>query len=625
MILNKKTIWLREGAKPDTYADFIADFSVNKGSKVELNIACNGHYAVYINGELVKFASASDYPWYRIFDRVDISRRCDTNNKILVSVWYPGVDSQTYIKDEAGLFFSIEENGVEIYQSSANTKSRKNINYRNGYLKTITSQLGFSFCYDSRIKNELEFEKSIESTNTREFNLRKNAALVLGKRVKSSIKEINNGYLIDLDEEQVGFVDLDFTSSVPQAIKILYAEHLVDGEVQQIIGNRDFSLEYIAKEGDNKYMNPFRRIACRYIQIVCDSPIDINYIGLRSTNKRVSEIRRSFDDNLLQRIYDVSVNTLKKCMHEHYEDCPWREQAMYALDSRNQMLCGYYAFKGYGYQKENLLFIAKGQREDGLLSLCFPTGIDIPIPFFSLVYLMQVRDYVEHSYDFTVLTELKPVLDKIIAAFESKIDQSGLIPNFPYPYWNFYEWADESNNESEITRSADEPYKLQYDLILNAMYVYARNIYNAFYGVYSNVEKTIDAIHKTFYDTEKGVYRLSTITEKSSQLANSMALLIGLGSKELAERIVNDDSLIKVTLSMNTFYYDALLSIDKYRYSDFIVEDIKKKYGKMLNEGATTFWETEKGWRDFDNAGSLCHGWSAIPAYYLPRLLKHND
>ena len=623
MILNKKTVWLSEGSLPDTYADFVADFSVAKGSKVELNIACSGHYAVYLNGELIKFASSSDYPWYRTFDRVDISRRCKTNNEILVSVWYPGVDSQTYIKDDAGVFFSIEENGIEIYQSSCDTKVRKNISYRNGYLKTITSQLGFSFCYDSRVENELEYENSVESASTREFHLRKNAALVLGKRVKAKVNEINNGYLIDLGEEQVGFIDLDFFSSVSQPIKILYAEHLVDGEVQYIIGNRDFSLEYIAKEGDNKYMNPFRRIACRYIQLVCESPIDIKYVGLRTTNKRVSEKRVSFAEAELQRIYDVSVNTLKKCMHEHYEDCPWREQAMYALDSRNQMLCGYYAFKGYGYQKENLLFIAKGQREDGLLSLCFPTGIDIPIPFFSLVYLMQVRDYVEHSSDFSVLDELKPVLDKIISAFESKIDKSGLIPNFPYPYWNFYEWAEESNNENEITRSSDEPYKLQYDLILNAMYVYVRKIYNSFYGADCDIEKTIQAIHNMFYDADRRVYKLSTTTESSSQLSNSMALLIGLGNKELSEKIINDDSLIKVTLSMNTFYYDALLSIDKYRYSDFIVEDIKKKYGKMLSEGATTFWETEKGWHDFDNAGSLCHGWSAIPAYYLPLLVNY--
>ena len=624
MILNKKTVWLSEGSLPDTYADFVADFSVSNGSKVELNIACSGHYAVYVNGELVKFASSSDYPWYRIFDRVDISKKCKEKNQILVSVWYPGVDSQTYIKDEAGVFFSIEENGATIYESNANTKSRKNINYRNGYLKTITSQLGFSFCYDSRVNNELEYKNSVESESKREVHLRINAALVLGKRVKTKVKAINNGYLIDLGEEQVGFLDMEFRSSVSQSLKILYAEHLVDGEVQHIIGNRDFSIEYIAKSGDNSYMNPFRRIACRYIQIVCEHPLEIGYIGLRTTNKRVPEKRVNFDDTQLQKIYDVSVNTLKKCMHEHYEDCPWREQAMYALDSRNQMLCGYYAFKGYGYQKENLLFIAKGQREDGLLSLCFPTGIDIPIPFFSLVYLMQVRDYVEHSSDFSVLEELRPVLDKIIAAFESKIDESGLIPNFPYPYWNFYEWAEESNNECEITRASDEPYKLQYDIILNAMYVYVRKIFNALYGVDSNIEKTIDAIHKTFYDVDRGVYRLSTVTEKSSQLSNSMALLIGLGNKGLAEKMINDESLIKVTLSMNTFYYDALLSVDKYRYSDFIVEDIKKKYGKMLDEGATTFWETEKGWRDFDNAGSLCHGWSAIPAYYLPRLIKHN-
>ena len=37
----------------------------------------------------------------------------------------------------------------------------------------------------------------------------------------------------------------------------------------------------------------------------------------------------------------------------------------------------------------------------------------------------------------------------------------------------------------------------------------------------------------------------------------------------------------------------------------------------MLRNGATTFWETEKGEADFDGAGSLCHGWSAIPLYVI--------
>ena len=49
-------------------------------------------------------------------------------------------------------------------------------------------------------------------------------------------------------------------------------------------------------------------------------------------------------DRLMNKIYDVSKRTLHLCMHEHYEDCPQREQALYGMDSRNQMLCGYYAF-----------------------------------------------------------------------------------------------------------------------------------------------------------------------------------------------------------------------------------------------------------------------------------------
>lgn len=616
MLISKKTIWLKGGSSPDSYAEFIDRFSIAGKDKVKLNIACNGHYAVYLNEQLVKFSFCSDYPSYRVYDCVDITKKCEKDNKLTILVWYPGVDSQTYIKNSPGLFFAIEQNGKIICESSSKTKSRKNIMYKNGYLKTITYQLGLSFLYDSTVINDLEYQDSEESKHFEEFHLRRTAALTLGRRAKSTYTKLDNGYLVDLGEEQVGFVELDFYSEKSQYIKVLYAEHLVDGRVQNIIGHRDFSFEYVASEGKNEYMNPFRRIGARYLQIVCDHSIRINYIGVRSTEKHVVYRVRRFEDKQLERIYGASVNTLRKCMHEHYEDTPWREQAMYALDSRNQMLCGYYAFKGYDYQKENILFMSHGQREDGLLSLCFPTGIDIPIPFFSLAYFLIVKDYVELTSDKSILRLLEPTLSRIILAFENRIDSTGLIANFEYPYWNFYEWSEESDNESEITRRASDKYEIKYDLILNAMYVYARKIYDQLYGKKTCVDDMIQVIHNTFYDEGRGVYKLSTKTEVSSKLGNSMAILIGLGGKDLAEKMINSDSINEVTLSMNTFYYDALLMVDK-NNNGFIIEDIKSKYGKMLDEGSTTFWETDKGWKDFDNAGSLCHGWSAIPAYYL--------
>ena len=51
-------------------------------------------------------------------------------------------------------------------------------------------------------------------------------------------------------------------------------------------------------------------------------------------------------------------------------------------------------------------------------------------------------------------------------------------------------------------------------------------------------------------------------------------------------------------------------------FEKFIKDDIKKTYSYMLENDATTFWETIVGAEDFGGAGSLCHGWSALPIYY---------
>ena len=621
MISNKKTIWINNQNDEDTYAEFIGSFRKCQPGKIVLKIACEGHFAVYLNGQLVFFGASADYPWYKQYHKKDISCFCEENNELKILVWYPGRDSSTYIKDEAGLFFSVEQMGKVLLESGTHILSRMNCNYKNGYCKNITTQLGFSFSYDNTIENQMPYRPSVERKVIEKLYLRKTGEIKLGKPVKTNCVKVENGYLIDLGEETVGFLDLEFVSPAEQDILISYGEHLVDGKVPRIIGERDFSVEFRARKGENHYLNPFRRLAGRYLQVECEYPLEVSYIGIRPTDRRVIANKKNFEDPLLQKIYDVSVNTLKKCMHEHYEDCPWREQAMYILDSRNQMLCGYYAFKGYSYQRENLLFISKGQRADGLMSLCFPAGEDISIPFFSLAYFLQVAEYVQYTKDTSVLPKVKPVLDRIRKAFEDRRDETGLVPNFPSPHWNFYEWSEHSNNEPEKRITQEGTYEFQYDLILNCMYVMACNAYEKLYGDKINTDNVLAAIHNAFYNAEKGLYKLSTHGEAYSQLGNSLAILVGLGDADLAHKIVTDKSLIPVTLSMNTFYYDALLSFSD-KYSTFVIEDIKRKYGSMLDQGATTFWETEKGWEDFAGAGSLCHGWSAIPVYYLLKLLS---
>ena len=104
-----------------------------------------------------------------------------------------------------------------------------------------------------------------------------------------------------------------------------------------------------------------------------------------------------------------------------------------------------------------------------------------------------------------------------------------------------------------------------------------------------------------------------------------MALYTGVAEgkeEKLAEILKSENDLIPITLANIVYKYDALMKINKNNLN-YILDDMKKIWGKMVFAGATTFWETEKGAADFDNAGSLCHGWSALPIYITQRYL-HN-
>ena len=45
-------------------------------------------------------------------------------------------------------------------------------------------------------------------------------------------------------------------------------------------------------------------------------------------------------------------------------------------------------------------------------------------------------------------------------------------------------------------------------------------------------------------------------------------------------------------------------------------KEMDEAWSAMLKAGATSFWEVSDEWKAFGNAGSLCHGWSAVPVYF---------
>ena len=86
--------------------------------------------------------------------------------------------------------------------------------------------------------------------------------------------------------------------------------------------------------------------------------------------------------------------------------------------------------------------------------------------------------------------------------------------------------------------------------------------------------------------------------------------------KEFAcEKFVNG-ALSDCSLSMKGFKFDAFLATNKAKWLWYVRDEIRNDYKTMVENGDTV-WETIDGARAFDNAGSLCHGWTSIPIIYL--------
>lgn len=609
---NAKWIWTKTPAKRNCYGEFKVNFSVKAKNNVKLRLSCDGIYAAYVNGTVVGFSQCADFPHYKLYDEIDITSFCKGENDLRIVVWHTGLDTQTYIKAAAGVLFEVEVDGLTVSSSGEKILSRSEFGYKNGLEKIMTLQLGDSFLFDNTVI-PAEFEESVLVEKTKDLHKRPVSLIRLEERRPVKIQKTEDGYLIDMGRETAGYLELDIESAEDQSVLIAYGEHIVDGKVRYIIEERNFSVEFIAKKGKNVFANHLRRLAGRYLEVHCEKELKINYLGIRPAYYPVKLIEKNFTDELDKKIYDVAAETLLLCMHEHYEDCPWREQALYTMDSRNQMLCGYYLYENTEFQRHNLVLISKSIREDGFLCICAPSGLDLPIPSFSCAYFIEVYEYLKYTKDYTLLDEVAPVLHKIIAAFEKFTDENMLIPRLPHSFWNFYEWNECGNGGI----FPPDKYEKIYDSNLNLMYIIAKKLYCEMFGVAADdINGRIQAVKDTFYVEDKGVFKLSTDGDRYSQLCNALAVSAGLGNEALAEKILHDENMITATLSMRIFVYDALLTFgDKYRQT--ILDDVRARYKKMLDAGATSFWETELGEADFNGAGSLCHGWSAIPVYYF--------
>lgn len=460
-------------------------------------------------------------------------------------------------------------------------------------------------------------------------------------------------FIIDMGKESTGYLEFDLEVPADCDMEVGWGEHLADGRCRSAVGPRresgatvrNFSVTAKLKKGRNHYMNPFRRFGCRYIQFFIKSDeVKVNDAGLRLTLYPVTAKKFKTGDRLRDAIYEMCQHTLLQCMHEHYEDCTWREQSLYTGDSRNQMLAGYYTFKEFDLPKATLRLIAECIREDGMQPICFPSNVTLTIPGGMPHFAKMLMEYYEHSGDKETLEYCYDGIKRTIDAFVARIDDTGLIPNFDElkDFWNFCEWREYL--DGEYYKHCNIPHDQIHDASLNialseGLYFFAKlcdvigKDSTAYYELWDNLNKKIV---EYFYDTEVKLFKIAigpgVDIKPYAAVVNVGAYFCGA-----TKYIDNMDNILEVirdqkssvpgveiipTTLYNTFRrLDALMEIDREKYKDTILDQIDSMCFKMIKEGATTFWEVEEGQKAFDYAGSLCHGWGAMPIIYYETLL----
>lgn len=445
-----------------------------------------------------------------------------------------------------------------------------------------------------------------------------------------SVGKADGIYLVlDLGREEAGLLDLDIEAASGTEIDISWGEQFDDLRVRAYVGGRNFACKYTCSEGRQRLVHYFKRLGGRYLQlhIHMSSDVIIHYAGVVPWEYPV-EHKGSFScsDSLHTKIYETCARTLHLCMHEHYEDTPWREQGLYAMDMRNQALAGYYCFGEYEFPAASITLLAESLMENGLLKLCAPTDYVRTIPVFSLAWVLAVSDHYTHSGDIDSLRGWFPTVKAILDKRAETVND-GLLPvPCGENYWQFYDWAFQLDGLMALGGYRyDAPLNFFYILALDASAELADALGDdKTKAVYKSLASDLKInSHKLFWDETDGSYQTylgEAAPLHHCELAQALAILAGICPEDIAAKLRKrladpDNGWVKTSLSYSFYKFQALLT-DPEGYAKIVFDEIKRDWGHMLFSGSTSFWETIQGSSDFGNAGSMCHGWSGIPAYF---------
>ncbi|MDF2921468.1 MAG: alpha-L-rhamnosidase [Paenibacillaceae bacterium] len=442
---------------------------------------------------------------------------------------------------------------------------------------------------------------------------------------------------LDAGELTTGYISLVMSGGSGATVRIRYAEcyesTAADGKRQKglrddwttkgqmLRGDADIYL--VSGHGtdeDTEEYEPFWFRTFRYVRLewtAAREPLVLIRADYRETGYPL-EVHGDFrcSDPEWQPLWDISVRTLRRCMHETYEDCPYYEQLQYTMDTALQAMFTYRLSGDDRLARKAIHDYHCSQLPDGMLQSRFPSVEPQVIPGFSLYWVGMLHEHYRFFGDAEYIRMYLPTADGVLEWFRRRIGEQGLVEPADPHYWSFIDWVAEWPN-GVPPANAKGPMAM-HSLLLAATLQQAAEL-NQAVGRISTAEEyralsgqLNEAVKRTCWSEQQQLFCDGPAVHEYSQHTQLWSVLSGLmtgeAAKHLMRRTLSDNRLAQASYPMIHFLFRALSVAGLYEES----YGLWQPWHDMVKLHLTTWAESPTGNR------SDCHAWGALPLYEFP-------
>ena len=426
--------------------------------------------------------------------------------------------------------------------------------------------------------------------------------------------------VFDFENSEEGIIfDIFYHQSLKDE-KIYYSHSPSDGSMVSLA-----SRLHLGKKAGK--VDLFQVMGIRYLSLIVREntvPLSLKFAWRTAVYPIKISGNFSCADDVLNKIYDISVHTQKVCSMDAFVDTPWREQSQWWGDARVQAKNTIFLSGDTHLLSRGLRSIAEQKNPYGLTYANAPTKYSGQIlPDFSLTWIITLRDLWFQTGKTDHFAELKDQADKIFAYFESVRDESGLI-KYDKRFWLFEDWSPLPKQNTPA--------------FINLWYIYTEELYLELLKIsgYSSeaeqlrrkIEKEKTRAFEMFFDPAQQLFlperdKEGKLTGTPSVHDQVLAILLKLApkaEKAMIEKVILPclNGTLEAGAQPSSFWATYLLDCaQECGLQNAALDYIRRMWSSMIPYGTVSETFVGRGHTE----DSCSHAWSAHAISHLPELI----